>query len=367
MIGARGGTRGRTAGRGIAVPPGRGIAVPPGRGRAVPCGVSTAKGVTSRTAARNKRASSLSALWLFLSEAPGADAPPRRACRFAIVQRPGMRRVGYPGVERYSIVRRAQAAIIRLTFDLVKILLSNDDGYRAEGLQALKEAIISLGAVTVVAPDRNRSGASNSLTLDVPIRAARYDADSYYVNGTPTDCVHLAISGLFDFEFDLVVSGVNDGANLGDDTLYSGTVAAAVEGRFLGLPAIAVSLCVEPGSPRNFAGAARVAASLVQRLSVAPLQGPVVLNVNVPDLPDDQLLGIRVTRLGARHRSKPIVKVQDPRGRNVYWVGNAGDGQDAGPGTDFHAVAHGFVSVTPLQIDLTRHAALPELERWLST
>ena len=249
----------------------------------------------------------------------------------------------------------------------MKILLSNDDGYRAEGLQALREAIKPLGAVTVVAPDRNRSGASNSLTLDVPIRAARYDADCYYVNGTPTDCVHLAISGLFDFEYDLVVSGVNDGANLGDDTLYSGTVAAAVEGRFLGLPAIAVSLCVEPGSPRNFAGAARVAASLVQRLSVAPLQGPVVLNVNVPDLPDDQLLGMRVTRLGARHRSKPIVRAQDPRGRNVYWVGNAGAGQDAGPGTDFHAVAHGFASVTPLQIDFTRHAALPELERWLST
>jgi len=249
----------------------------------------------------------------------------------------------------------------------VKILLSNDDGYRALGLQALREAIKPLGAVTVVAPDRNRSGASNSLTLDVPIRTSRYDPDCYYVNGTPTDCVHLAISGLFDFEFDLVVSGVNDGANLGDDTLYSGTVAAAVEGRFLGLPAIAVSLCVEPGSPRNFAGAARVAASLVQRLSLAPLQGPVVLNVNVPDLPDDQLLGIRVTRLGARHRSKPILRAQDPRGRSVYWIGNAGDGQDAGPGTDFHAVAHGYTSVTPLQIDFTRHAALPELERWLST
>ena len=230
-------------------------------------------------------------------------------------------------------------------------------------------AIKPLGDVTIVAPDRNRSGASNSLTLDVPVRAARYDADSYFVNGTPTDCVHLAISGLFDFEHDIVVSGVNDGANLGDDTLYSGTVAAAVEGRFLGLPAIAVSLCVEPGSPRNFASAAQVAAQLVLRMAKDTLKGsdagPLILNVNVPDLPDGQLRGLKVTRLGNRHRSKPIVKAKDPRGRNVYWVGIAGDGQDAGPGTDFHAVAEGFASITPLQIDLTRHAALPELQRWL--
>ena len=251
----------------------------------------------------------------------------------------------------------------------MKILLSNDDGYRAEGLAALGRAIKPLGAVTVVAPDRNRSGASNSLTLDVPVRAARYDTDAYYVNGTPTDCVHLAISGLFDFEHDIVVSGVNDGANLGDDTLYSGTVAAAVEGRFLGLPAIAVSLCVTPDSPRNFASAARVAAQLGasawRRSRCKVGEGPVILNVNVPDLPDGQLRGIKVTRLGNRHRSKPIVKAQDPRGRDVYWVGNAGAGQDAGPGTDFHAVAEGYASITPLQIDLTRHAALPELKRWL--
>jgi 5'-nucleotidase len=248
----------------------------------------------------------------------------------------------------------------------LKILLSNDDGYRAEGLEALRREIKPLGAVTVVAPDRNRSGASNSLTLDVPVRPVRYDADCYYVNGTPTDCVHLAISGLFDFEHDIVVSGVNDGANLGDDTLYSGTVAAAVEGRFLGLPAIAVSLCVEPGSPRNFSGAARVAASLVRRLVTTPLQIPVMLNVNVPDLPDGELAGIQVTRLGNRHRSKRVVPAQDPRGRDVYWVGAAGEGQDAGPGTDFYAIARGFASITPLQIDLTRHAALSELERWLS-
>jgi len=248
---------------------------------------------------------------------------------------------------------------------LVKILLSNDDGYQAEGLRALSAAIKPLGTVKIVAPDRNRSGASNSLTLDVPVRAVQYDEDAYYVNGTPTDCVHLAISGLFDFEHDIVVSGINDGANLGDDTLYSGTVAAAVEGRFLGLPAIAVSLCVEQGSPRNFASAAQVAASLVTRMAQNPLQRPVILNVNVPDLPDGDLRGIKVTRLGNRHRSKPIVPAQDPRGRNVYWVGAAGTGQDAGPGTDFHAIADGFASITPLQIDLTRHSALHELERWL--
>jgi 5'-nucleotidase len=189
---------------------------------------------------------------------------------------------------------------------------------------------------------------------------------AYSINGTPTDCVHLAISGLFPFEHDIVVSGVNDGANLGDDTLYSGTVAAAIEGRYLGLPAIAVSLVVESGSPRNFASAARVAAELVAKMTREPLQGPVVLNVNVPDLPEGQLKGIRVTRLGSRHRAKPIVPAKDPRGREVYWVGSAGSGQDAGPGTDFHAIAAGYASVTPLQVDLTRHAAIPDLQRWLA-
>jgi 5'-nucleotidase len=275
---------------------------------------------------------------------------------------------------RYSIVRTANPPARSRLLNLVKILLSNDDGYRAEGLAALAAAIKPLGTVTTVAPDRNRSGASNSLTLDVPVRAVKYDTDAYYVNGTPTDCVHLAISGLFDFEYDIVVSGVNDGANLGDDTLYSGTVAAAVEGRFLGLPAIAVSLVLTPDSPRNFASAAKVAAQLVQRMAKDRFnkdgfqgqeEGPVILNVNVPDLPDGQLKGLRVTRLGNRHRSKPIVKALDPRGRAVYWVGNAGAGQDAGPGTDFHAVAAGYASITPLQIDLTRHAALTGLKRWL--
>ena len=248
----------------------------------------------------------------------------------------------------------------------MKILISNDDGYRAEGLRVLTESLAQLAEVTVVAPDRNRSGASNSLTLDVPLRVYPFDRDRYLVvNGTPTDCVHLAVSGLFDHEHDMVVSGINDGANLGDDVLYSGTVAAAIEGRFLGLSAIAVSRVVQQDANPNFATAGRVAADLVLRLQRSPLPQATILNVNVPDLPYEALKGYQATRLGARHRSERIVKSADPRGRPVYWVGPAGMGQDAGPGTDFHAVANGYVSVTPLQIDLTRHAMLEDMRGWL--
>lgn len=247
----------------------------------------------------------------------------------------------------------------------MKILISNDDGYRAEGLRALTLALTPLADVTVVAPDRNRSGASNSLTLDVPLRVFPFDKDRYLVvNGTPTDCVHLAVSGLFDHEHDMVVSGINDGANLGDDVLYSGTVAAAVEGRFLGLSAIAVSLVIQQNSGQHFETAARVAAELVMRIQRSPLQST-ILNVNVPDLPYEQLKGYQATRLGARHRSERLVRSEDPRGRPVYWIGPSGVGQDAGPGTDFHAVASGYVSVTPLQVDLTRHAALDDVSGWL--
>jgi 5'-nucleotidase len=246
----------------------------------------------------------------------------------------------------------------------LNILLSNDDGYRADGLRYLIDAVRPLAQLTVVAPDRNRSGASNSLTLDVPLRVFPFDEHMYYVNGTPTDCVHLAIAGLFEREYDMVVSGINDGANLGDDVLYSGTVAAAVEGRFLGLPAIAVSLVVNSSEP-NFATAARVASELILRLQRSPLSAATILNVNVPDVPYDQLQGFRATRLGHRHRSEKTTRSDDPRGRPVYWIGAAGPGQDAGPGTDFHAVAHHFVSVTPLQVDLTRHALLKDLGEWL--
>ncbi len=246
----------------------------------------------------------------------------------------------------------------------MNILLSNDDGYRADGLRYLIDAVRPLAQITVVAPDRNRSGASNSLTLDVPLRVFPFDEHMYYVNGTPTDCVHLAITGLFEREYDMVVSGINDGANLGDDVLYSGTVAAAVEGRFLGLPAIAVSLVVNSSEP-NFATAARVASELILRLQRSPLNASTILNVNVPDVPYDQVQGFRATRLGHRHRSEKTIRSDDPRGRPVYWIGAAGPGQDAGPGTDFHAVAHNFVSVTPLQVDLTRHTLLKDLGEWL--
>jgi 5'-nucleotidase len=251
----------------------------------------------------------------------------------------------------------------------VKILISNDDGFRAEGIQRLREALVTLDdvAVTVMAPDRNRSGASNSLTLDVPLRVFEAEPGIYYVPGTPTDCVHLAVSGFFDYEHDIVVSGVNDGPNLGDDVLYSGTVAAAVEGRFLGLPTLAVSLCTSPGSGRHFETGAAIARLLVKQLLSKPLERgrALILNVNVPDVPFEKLRGFRSSRLGYRHRSEPIIPAQDPRGRPVYWVGPAGASQDAGPGTDFDTITENFVSVTPLQIDLTHHAALPVVQSWL--
>lgn len=248
----------------------------------------------------------------------------------------------------------------------MKILVSNDDGFRSRGIRCLRDALARHAeVVTIVAPDRNRSGASNSLTLDVPLRVFEAEEGVYFVAGTPTDCVHLAISGLFDHEYDMVVSGVNDGPNLGDDVLYSGTVAAAIEGRFLGLPTIAVSLCTYPESGRHFETGAEVAAMLVGQLLRKPLERALILNVNVPDRPLSAIRGFKTTRLGYRHRSEPVVKAHDPRGRPVYWIGPAGPQQDAGPGTDFHAVAEGYVSVTPLQIDLTRHAALPIVERWL--
>jgi 5'-nucleotidase len=245
----------------------------------------------------------------------------------------------------------------------LKILLSNDDGYQAEGLAALALALADLAELTIVAPDRNQSGASHSLTLETPLRMSKSREGIYYVNGTPTDCVHVAITGLLDREPDMVIAGINHGANLGDDVLYSGTVAAAVEGRFLGLPAIAVSLAGH--APRHFDTAGQAARLLLMRLMEAPLPGDTILNVNVPDVPFAEVQGFEATRLGYRHRSEPVVETKDPKGRPVFWVGPAGEGQDAGPGTDFHAIEHRRVSVTPLQIDLTRHAAIEGLARWL--
>jgi len=221
----------------------------------------------------------------------------------------------------------------------------------------------TIAEIMVVAPDQDRSGASNSLTLVNPLRARTMENGFIRVDGTPTDCVHLAITGLLEEEPDLVVSGINNGPNMGDDTLYSGTVAAATEGRFLGLPAIAVSM--NSLDPVYFDTGARVALELVERLTRSPLAENVILNVNVPDLPYEALRGFRSTRLGHRHKAEPVVKGTDPRGRTIYWIGPAGAEQDAGPGTDFHAVREGYVSVTPLQVDLTRHASLDILGDWL--
>lgn len=245
----------------------------------------------------------------------------------------------------------------------MKILISNDDGYLATGINVLIEALEQIAAVVVVAPDRNRSAASNSLTLNDPLRVTRFGENRYCVNGTPSDCVHLALTGFLDEEPDLVVSGINHGANLGDDVIYSGTVAAAMEGRFLGFPTIAVSLVGQ--KPTHFDTAARVAAELVQRLSRHSLPKEFILNVNVPDRPYAELTGMVVARLGFRHKSEPVVKSTDPHGRTIFWVGPAGPGQDAGPGTDFHALEQGAVAITPLKVDLTRHEALPQLEEWL--
>ncbi len=245
----------------------------------------------------------------------------------------------------------------------MKILVSNDDGYLATGITQLAEALGEIADVVVVAPDRNHSGASNSLTLHAPLRIHEVTDGRYFVNGTPTDCVHLALSGYLDFEPDIVVAGVNHGANLGDDVIYSGTVAAAMEGRFLGYPAIAVSLVGHQGG--QFASAAKVACDLITKLQENRLPNDVILNVNVPDRPYDKLNGVQATRLGFRHRSEPLIKTKDPQNKTIYWIGPAGPGQDAGPGTDFEAIERGVVSVTPLKVDLTRHEALAQLGNWL--
>ncbi len=245
----------------------------------------------------------------------------------------------------------------------MRILLSNDDGYLAPGLNHLAVALGDRAEITVVAPERDRSGASNSLTLRAPLRLYRGDNGFFYVDGTPTDCVHLAITGLMEQEPDMVIAGINSGANLGDDVLYSGTVAAAMEGRFLGFPAIAVSLVGR--DPQHFATAVRVVLELLAALEREPLPSDTILNINVPDVPWERLAGYRPTRLGHRHKSEPAVCSRDPDGEPIYWVGPPGGEQDAGEGTDFHAVRTGAVSVTPLKVDLTRHEILPEIASWL--
>jgi 5'-nucleotidase len=244
------------------------------------------------------------------------------------------------------------------------ILLSNDDGYFAPGLAVLAETLAPFATVTVVAPERDRSGASNSLTLDRPLNVRRASSGFFYVNGTPTDCVHLAVTGLLDKLPDIVISGINDGANMGDDTIYSGTVAAATEGFLLGIPSLAVSLVAN--GKDYFMTAARVAADIAQRFARKPLGEPALLNINVPDIPYEQLRGIEVTRLGKRHKAEPVVKSSTPRGEAVYWVGAAGSAQDAGEGTDFNAISRLAVSVTPLQMDLTRFSQLQVIRNWIA-
>jgi len=246
----------------------------------------------------------------------------------------------------------------------VKILVSNDDGYFAPGITLLAEALGQLGDVTVVAPERDRSGASNSLTLDRPLTVRRAPNGYFSVNGTPTDCVHIAVTGLLDFRPDIVVSGVNLGANMGDDTIYSGTVAAAAEGYLLGIPSVAVSLTSKTGE--HFQSAIGVAVQIVERFKRRPFAQPVLLNVNVPDVPPESLRGIEVTRLGRRHKAEPVVKLQTPRGETAYWIGPAGGAADAGPGTDFHAVEAQRVSVTPLRMDLTHNAQLTLARDWMA-
>ena len=246
----------------------------------------------------------------------------------------------------------------------MKILVSNDDGYFAPGITALASALARLGEVTVVAPERDRSGASNSLTLDRPLVVRRAPNGYFSVNGTPTDCVHIAVTGLLDFTPDVVVSGVNLGANMGDDTIYSGTVAAAVEGYLFGIPSVAVSLTSKEGT--HFETAIGVALEMVERLARAPFGEPVLLNVNVPDLAPERVRGIEVTRLGKRHKAEPVIRLTTPRGEHAYWIGPAGGAADAGPGTDFHALDNQRVSVTPLRMDLTHSAQLARAREWLS-
>lgn len=245
----------------------------------------------------------------------------------------------------------------------MRILISNDDGYFSPGIEALAEVAREFGDVIVVAPERDRSGASNSLTLDRPLTVRTASSGFLYVNGTPTDCVHVAINGLIGERPDLVLSGINDGANMGDDTIYSGTVAAATEGYLLGIPSIAFSLAVK--GYEHLDTAAHAARTVLTRYTRHPATEPMLLNVNVPGVPRTELQGVRTTRLGKRHMGESVIRAESPRGDTIYWIGPAGEALDSSPGTDFGAVAAGWVSITPLDIDLTAHPRLPAVQNWL--
>ena len=244
----------------------------------------------------------------------------------------------------------------------MRILISNDDGYFSLGITTLARHLAEIAEITVVAPERNRSGASNSLTLDRSLSVRKTKAGFFYVNGTPTDCVHIALTGLMDTMPDLVISGINDGANMGDDTIYSGTVAAAMEGYLLGIPSMAISMSRHGAT--HFETAARITVELIQRHIKNGLP-PSLLNVNVPDMPYEDIKSTVITRLGKRHKAEPVIQSKTPRGQTVYWVGAAGQPNDGGKGTDFYAIENNFVSITPIHTDLTKHEQLSELENWL--
>ncbi|HBC71992.1 MAG TPA: 5'/3'-nucleotidase SurE [Coxiellaceae bacterium] len=247
----------------------------------------------------------------------------------------------------------------------MKILISNDDGVHAIGIVTLATELAKIAEIEVIAPDRNRSGASNSLSVQIPVRIQQLSNGYYSVTGTPTDCVHLAVTGLFENKFDMVVSGINAGANLGDDIVYSGTVAAATEGGVLGLPSVAFSL-VGKDPQKNYDTAAAVARQIIERLKKAPLPHATILNVNIPDVGIEELQGFEITRLGKRHPAQPAIKALDPRGYPVYWIGASGDEEDAGPGTDFHAIKENKVSITPIQLDMTNYTAFEKIKDWVS-
>lgn len=251
------------------------------------------------------------------------------------------------------------SANIRMNF-----LLSNDDGYLARGLKVMADALATIGDVTVVAPDRNRSGASNSLTLDTPLRKYVAENGYVYIEGTPTDCVHLAINGLLEKIPDMVISGINSGANLGNDVHYSGTVAAAMEGRFLGRPAIAISLVGD--NPVHYDSAARVLLEIISFLGQHEIDPELLLNINVPDLPYDELGPMEITRLGNRHKSEPVIRETDPRGREIFWIGAVGQEQDAGPSTDFYAIKNNNISITPIHVDMTQYSMMESLNGWIT-
>jgi 5'-nucleotidase len=243
----------------------------------------------------------------------------------------------------------------------MRILISNDDGYQAKGIKQLAKSLSEIAEVIVVAPNTNKSAASSSLTLGKPLKPIQIEENIYAIDATPSDCVHLALCGFIKESIDLVVTGINFGANLGDDVIYSGTVAGAIEGRFLGLPSIAMSLA--SFECKYFETAGEIAKRLVTQIDKAPLSYNTIINVNVPDITLGEIKGIKSTRLGNRHKSEP--SIQDEQDPSLYWIGENGKEADNGEGTDFHAVSNNYVSITPLQIDLTKYNEIATLAKWL--